>query len=782
MKRLLEILRPQIGWPMFLLVLTAGICFPAAIYVGRWVDDSFVLVGLGVAGGIVGSWLAGRRLSDRLTWSLGLMLGGIAAFIAVGQTLPSPLYLFQIYGSLEMPAAEPGFTNALIRTIELLVTAAWFYGREFALRSLAFAAQVARWGQIVLAGGTSRDNDIFLLWTGWLSWGVAFNTVAAFTRRRHPGLALAPAGLAVTTVVAGGRGGDAWLLMFLGLGAILLAYGAYQQWERHWIRDQIDYSPDIRLDVVLAGTFLASMIVTLAFSVGWGLPWAVNVLRRPLAEPTQQMSTTLDRLFSGVRRPPAAGTGWNRTDFSALPLSRVLAGPPELRDEPVLKITASVAEGIDVPRLYWRGMTYDRYTGRGWANSANERERRPPQPDLVAHLGGEITQRITLLNGAGPVRYAAARPLRVDVGATWITRGNGDLVGWYADAREYTVVSRPTVASIEELRSTAPDDLGRVTDRYLQLPPELPERVRQRAQLIVVDATTRYDKAAAIEAAMRDITYSLEVGAPPPDRDVVDYFLFDMDAGYCDYFATTMTVLARAVGVPARLAAGYATGTYDPERGAYVVTGLDAHAWVEVYFPGIGWVPFEPTPAREVIERSPAPTPMPDQRSEQQVDAGVDPRRLVQPGLLLIGLAGVGGLGLWAIQRTRAGESTPEDEVRAAYDAVWRRAGWFGWDSGAVGKPATPARGGRPATPASQTPWERIEALQHVLAERSFEVALGGRQWTWRGADVVEDLRRLGILFTKAQYSQQGVTLEEAQTAHAAWCRLRWRLMLLWKG
>jgi transglutaminase-like putative cysteine protease len=701
-------------------------------------------------------------LSDRATWFLGFIAGGVITFTVIGHTLPPLSLLFQNYGSTGAWVTGFRWLDTFLRAIEPVFWAVWFYGRELVLRNLAFGTQIGWWVYTIFAGGVSQDNDIFLFLVGWLSWVVAFHVMVAFSRGRRPTWALAPLGLVVTVAVAGGRGGNGWLYAVLGLGTILWAQGAFLQWERCWIRDRTDYSPEIRLDVAMAGFMVALVAVAIAAGLAWGLPWAGTVLRRPLAGPTQHVANTLDRLFGGVRRPPTTGGGSGETDFAALPLSRVLAGPPELRDDVVLKVRVPAAPEAGVPRTYWRGLTYDQYTGRGWANSDSEIGRRPPRPIQVAYLGPEVTQHVELLIEADPVRYAAAQPVQVDVDATWVVRDSDDLVAWYADAAKYTVVSRPTMASVEALRGATSDYPAWVIERYLRLPADLPGRVRQQAEAIVGDAATAYDKAAALEAAMRAITYDLEVEQPPPDRDIVDYFLFDMEAGYCDYFATTMTVLARAVGVPARLATGYAMGTYDAGQGAYLVTGLDAHAWVEVYFPGIGWVPFEPTPARAVMERMPAP-PLVSSRSERLFDIRIGRVRLGQPVAVLLGLAVAGGLGLWGIQRRRFAKLSPEDRVRTLYDAVWRAAGWFGWDGNA-----------------SQTAWEQVGALQCTLAGRSLQVAVGNRQLTWRGADAIEDLNRLGALFVKAQYSRHGVSPEEARAARDAWHRVRGRLILLW--
>ncbi|MFQ5596340.1 MAG: DUF3488 domain-containing protein, partial [Anaerolineae bacterium] len=404
MTRLLNALRPDIGWPTFVALMMAGACLPLAIQAGDWVPGSMVLLGLGVAGVVAGSLLSERLAGNRLIWMVGIGAGGIVTFAVVGQTLPSVALLFQTYDSLQVTPAGPDFASQVLHVVGLLTRTLWIYVREAALRNLAFSSQIARWVQTALAGGVSRDNDIFLLWTGWLSWAVAFHAVAAFARLRRPGLALAPLGMAVTVAAAADRGWDGWLYTFLGVGTILWTYGTYQRWEHHWLRSRTDYSPEIGLDVVLSGAVLASLVITTAFLAAAGLPWAGTVLRQPLAGPTRRVSTTLDRLFAGVRRPAIAAQGWRRADFADLPLSRVLAGPPELRDDPVLRVTVTAPEEVSASSMYWRGLTYDEYTGRGWANSSSETVRRPPQPILIAHLGPELTQQVRMLVDADPVR------------------------------------------------------------------------------------------------------------------------------------------------------------------------------------------------------------------------------------------------------------------------------------------------------------------------------------------------------------------------------------------
>ncbi|MFH1485451.1 MAG: transglutaminase domain-containing protein [Chloroflexota bacterium] len=167
--------------------------------------------------------------------------------------------------------------------------------------------------------------------------------------------------------------------------------------------------------------------------------------------------------------------------------------------------------------------------------------------------------------------------------------------------QRYTVVSSVPSASAEELKQAGESYPSWVVNRFLQLPAELPVRVRNLAQDMTEDARTPYEKAQAVEAYLRQLTYSVNITAPPYDGDAVDYFLFSSKAGYCDYFASSMAVMLRSVGVPARVAAGYITGEYDDENGVYMVRESHAHSWPEVFFPAYGWVEWEPTPAWPLI-------------------------------------------------------------------------------------------------------------------------------------------------------------------------------------
>ena len=178
-----------------------------------------------------------------------------------------------------------------------------------------------------------------------------------------------------------------------------------------------------------------------------------------------------------------------------------------------------------------------------------------------------------------------------------------DVVSWTLDDsveaedgyRMNAFVSRATA---DDLRAAGTEYGGFIRDHYLQLPDSLPQRVRGLAAEVTRDAGTPLDKAFALRDYLRGdtFTYTKDVEKPPLGADGVDHFLFETREGYGDYFSSAMTVMLRAVGVPARLAAGYAAGEV-PEGGSRrAVRDSDSHGWTQVYFPEYGWIDFEPTP------------------------------------------------------------------------------------------------------------------------------------------------------------------------------------------
>jgi hypothetical protein len=135
-----------------------------------------------------------------------------------------------------------------------------------------------------------------------------------------------------------------------------------------------------------------------------------------------------------------------------------------------------------------------------------------------------------------------------------------------------------------------------VLDTYLQLPPALDQRIPELARKIAASSDNPFDKAVAMESYLRDnFTYTLNLRSKPGD-DPLAHFLFETRAGHCEYFASAMAIMLRTLGIPSREVNGFLPGEYNDVAGDYIVRASDAHSWVEAYFPGSGWVTFDPTP------------------------------------------------------------------------------------------------------------------------------------------------------------------------------------------
>lgn len=197
------------------------------------------------------------------------------------------------------------------------------------------------------------------------------------------------------------------------------------------------------------------------------------------------------------------------------------------------------------------------------------------------------------------------------------------------EGQSYRVIGFVSTATPDDLRNASRSYPDWVTKRYLQLPDTLPQRVFALAYWLTVNRFTPYDMAVSIRDFLRTRPVDYRYGDVPPGADTVDHFLFKMQRGYFDYHASAMVVLLRAVGVPARLAVGYVVDESDLDTDrTYAVRDSDSYAWAEVYFPGYGWIPFNPSPDRPADLRptrqtpeSPQPAPLSEAPAAEPVGA-----------------------------------------------------------------------------------------------------------------------------------------------------------------
>ncbi|ESP87285.1 DUF3488 and transglutaminase-like domain-containing protein [Candidatus Halobonum tyrrellensis] len=274
-----------------------------------------------------------------------------------------------------------------------------------------------------------------------------------------------------------------------------------------------------------------------------------------------------------------------------------------------ISLSPEVRFTVDADRSeYWRVGAYDRYTGGGWTRSGQaepyEGSLDPPAGD-TARLRQRVTARTDL--DALPAAWKPVRLRGTPADTAQVTTDEGLRPGTtLLENDTYTVVSAVPNATAADLRRAGTDYPDEVASRYTQLPGSTPDRVANRTNGVLDEAGVNnpYDAAVAVEEYLEaNNSYSLDVAQP--GSNVADAFLFEMESGYCVYFATTMTVMLRTQGIPARFVTGYTPGQRVAED-EWVVRGLDSHAWVEVYFPETGWVRFDPTPggARESVEQS----------------------------------------------------------------------------------------------------------------------------------------------------------------------------------
>ncbi|MGH9685003.1 MAG: transglutaminaseTgpA domain-containing protein, partial [Candidatus Acidiferrales bacterium] len=282
-----------------------------------------------------------------------------------------------------------------------------------------------------------------------------------------------------------------------------------------------------------------------------------------------------------------------------------------------IKIEGDAARAED---MHWRGIVLTTFDGTRWFNHSPEAVIISPSDDGVFRFdaaplppGESYGLRYTALVeplGTDAV-FVAPRPVTLrghfsDVSGRIGTRSRSayltiDTTGtiqnpFHNETKvRYEGTSLLPVVPPNDLRRASADYPEEIKQTYLQLP-ELDPRVKKLADVAIAKSKNEYDKAANIELYLKThYAYTLDLRGPKVS-DPLAYFLFTRRAGHCEYFASAMTVMLRAEGIPARYVTGFLPGEYNDVGGDYIIRASDAHTWVEVFFPGYGWLTFDPTP------------------------------------------------------------------------------------------------------------------------------------------------------------------------------------------
>lgn len=481
-------------------------------------------------------------------------------------------------------------------------------------------SRLLRWILDAISGGINQDELVFTLLVAALFWFLGYNAAWHIFRIDRIWRAVLPPGLilvANSIYYTGSASLDAYLLVFSFLTLLLVIRSNLDARAWDWYVNGIRVPRSVRRQFFRVGIILALVAMTIAWvAPSQDLQERLNKFQEFLqSDPLAQISELWNRLFTTVETQGPTTADYYGSD------SLQLGGAIQLGEQVVFVVSAPPGR-----RYYWRSRIFDIYDNGRWVPGATTRLTVEQGPLNVVQeptfLGGRdpIQQQFTIGLNASRLIYAAPQPARIDLPTRTDLRYAPDdeirasmNISVIRPTRvlrrgdTYTVTSLMSSATANQLRAAGtgyPEWLARM---YLQLSPSITDRTIRLAQAIVAEAgaVTPYDQARAIESWLRtNILYNEAIPQPPRSQDPVDWVLFDLRQGYCNYYASAMVMMLRGLGIPARMAAGFAQGEWDPAQNAYVVKERDAHTWVEVFFPGYGWIEFEPTAAQAPLNRA----------------------------------------------------------------------------------------------------------------------------------------------------------------------------------
>jgi transglutaminase-like putative cysteine protease len=663
--------RPSLGL-LTLLLLAAALLVPvASLVAANWVDNLEVLYFVTLGGILFGVAAAQVRLPELAVHPVALGLGTFGIFYVVASTLP------------QAPVGPA--------------------------RMLLLWKQLETWVYVVRRGGFGSDPALFLLLLAATAFLVGYLGAWFVYRDGTAWWPLVVAGSILVINVSYAPELLAYVLPFAAAAVLLISRVNLHHHEEAWYARGLRYTPGVWSRTLPVMIVLATGVT----AFGWYMP---EIPPQPKVlsaigevAPIQRVQDEFNRVFRGIR-----GRGSALPSISGFSDSLALSGNFSLANYPILRVFSSESH-------YWRAIVYERYTGQGWDSGRSTQTVPLPSntilPGTAFEARTEVTQTIELIQPRGDVLVGAGQIKSVDIPTIGtLLRGTQDSRNsqYYlsditelrssdlAPGKRYTIVSLVSQATPDLLRNAGSLNPypREVVSRYTALPP-IPSRVQALTLDLTRNQATVYDKARAVETYLRTFRYSTQVNPPPTGRDAVDYFLFEMKQGYCDYFATAMTVMLRDIGIPSRVVSGYAAGERSSPSDPFVIRDSNAHSWVEVYFPRYGWIEFDPTPGGAAYavgvnsgEITPAPQPeavQPDTNSPTEpeqlpIDIGstsgltggsgggiLDLAQSVGLALLAVGLVFATLAGIWFARF--AGLPAPA----AAYARTTQLASILGW-------------------------------------------------------------------------------------------------------
>ena len=495
----------------------------------------------------------------------------------------------------------------------------------------AFSHSIYQWIALALSGGTSSDDSIFLFLITALGFLLAYTSAWLVYRTRKPWLMILANAIVLLINLSNIEDGYiVFLVVFLIASLLLmLRFNLYES-SVAWKRKGLRCADDLGWEFMQAGALISLGILIFA----WLLPWGyINDTAAQIwsadNNPWVQLENTWNRLVSvdgGVNAP-------NRGNFTD---TLVLGGNPNLNNDIVFTVKTPDGNSYD---QYLASLSYDTYNGHsGW--SVGSTEAFTLQPNTIAPNNSQdlraVQQNISVVNPPGEqfaYLFGASQIASTNQAAQLrMHKATGSVIAWLrpngklAAGNKYSITSYVSAADIKTLKSVPlpanapsftpepnrPDLEPPVTyydptvlQTYLQLPKNLDPSIKILAENLTQKAPTMYDKALALESYFHShYTYDANISLPA-GQEAVSWFLFRNNShkGFCNYFSTSMTIMARELGIPARVVEGYTNGKFDAKQNQWVIRGTDAHSWVQIYFAGYGWVNFEPSASFSTFTR-----------------------------------------------------------------------------------------------------------------------------------------------------------------------------------
>jgi transglutaminase-like putative cysteine protease len=485
---------------------------------------------------------------------------------------------------------------------------------------------------------TVRDSLLFLVVMFALFWFISVHAGYTLTRHGDAWQAILPAGLAMFLIHSFDPAISRrlwYLAIYLFFSLILVARMTFLHYQNQWQRSRTALPPHISLDFIRY-TILATFIIVV---FAWTIPALANAVPQarkawqPVRSAWYDTVSDFQNAFASLRSSIIV--------YSGIYGSSTQLGRGAIHSD--TQMFRGIAP-LDIPedaRLYWRARTYDTYDNGKWESTTKITQPYDPvaEADLPVWVGdGRWLGRFRIISASHMATlFAPPQPIWVSQGGlveyTENPNGTIDISTFKPSSNltpgeSYEILSSISTPSVEQLRRAGEEYPAWITEKYLQLPGSITPRTQQLAEEITAGLETPYDKVIAITNYLRQNIQYVELieETPPTDQEPIDWFLFDLKKGFCNYYSTAEIVMLRSLGIPARWAAGYAQGELldDSSSGepsdelTYIVRQRNAHSWPEVFFPEFGWVEFEPTVSEPEILRREKPADSTDTLTEQE--------------------------------------------------------------------------------------------------------------------------------------------------------------------